>query len=419
MFIKGLFCWYQSYGTLLSVNQKFENVDRHTASRQNVVLVEDTRLDKKTLQSYHRMISGLGANHTLAASRKPDAQTKLVDIALQWWSAPKGKTLRDQLGPHAHLNGKPFEPIQLKGTAAKAISPPEQFRKGNKAGDYWVSPGGHVMVWCPPGKFIMGDAQFEDAPPTEVTIKNGFWINKYEFPRGMGNMPHSFPYNNNRPESTIAKHHLTQPHFNVGDFGGLDGLINRYIDPIPAPEGWSWDLPTEAEWEYACRAGSKEGFPCEFKDLGQYANFAYKSLYDDRAGVGFFRQVAASGPIHFTFAYQGAEDGYAHEYADIGSFRPNAWGIHDMLGNLAELCVGYYDPGKMTEVNYGTGRHSVLRGGAWCHPPEYLHASFRNMHGAVNASNRYVGFRLVLREGPRLLLKKEERDKLAKKKGRK
>ena len=158
-----------------------------------------------------------------------------------------------------------------------------------------------------------------------------------------------------------------------------------------------------------------QSLPCKLEDLWQHGNFADKSLYDDRVGVGWFRQVPASGPIHFTFAYQGSDDGKAHEFADIGSYKPNAWGIHDMLGNLAEICVGYYHPKRMATVNYESSKNLVLRGGAWCHPPSYLHASFRSMSGAAESSSRYVGFRPVLREGPRLALKRDERLELIQK----
>ena len=405
---------------LCSVGQKFENVNRHTASRQNVVLIQQP-LEAKTLKGFHRTVTGRGANHTLAAVRKPDAEVDLADIAADWLKHEETKVLRDLLAPHAALNSETSEPIQLGRSAATAISPPERLIRGRKAGDHWISPGGHVLVWCPPGKFVMGDEQFEDAPPTEVMIERGFWISKYEFARGgMFSTPHGFPPN--RPKTSTR---LTMPrNVNLTLLGGVDGVITEFLEPIPAHEGWSWDLPTEAEWEYACRAGSTKAFPCKLEDLGQHGNFADKSLYDDRVGVGWFRQVPASGPIHFTFAYQGSDDGKAHEFADIGSYKPNAWGIHDMLGNLAEICVGYYHPKRMATVNYESSilssnrrfdENLVLRGGAWCHPPSYLHASFRSMSGAAHSSSRYVGFRPVLREGPRLALKRDERLELIQK----
>ncbi|MEK6238889.1 MAG: SUMF1/EgtB/PvdO family nonheme iron enzyme [Planctomycetales bacterium] len=146
---------------------------------------------------------------------------------------------------------------------------------------------------------------------------------------------------------------------------------------------------------YACRAGAKTGYPAEARDIGKYGNFADRTLYEAR------------DEVHYVFAHQEADDGHAHEFADVGRFLPNRWGIHDMLGNVAELCCTYYSetaPGGIDPIDQHLKtsrerRRAVIRGGAWCSPLEYLHVAHRNAH--TGAPTPHSGVRLVFRQGDR------------------
>ncbi|NRB28206.1 MAG: SUMF1/EgtB/PvdO family nonheme iron enzyme, partial [Roseibacillus sp.] len=109
-----------------------------------------------------------------------------------------------------------------------------------------------------------------------------------------------------------------------------------------------------------------------------------------------------------------ADDGYGRSFAPVGQFLPNAWGIHDMLGNLAELCSTYYteeliggvDPNDQSLPTTRSSRLRVTRGGAWCSPPQYLHVAYRNAFTGVGTP--HVGLRLVLRQGPRVTRTRDE-----------
>jgi formylglycine-generating enzyme required for sulfatase activity len=137
-----------------------------------------------------------------------------------------------------------------------------------------------------------------------------------------------------------------------------------------APAGFRFRLPTEAEWEQACRAG---------------ANTAWHSgdRTEDLEQAGWCR--ANSG-------------GAARP---VGSRAPNAWGLYDMHGNVAELCEDLYDStfylAKETEypLNASEGVFRVVRGGSWANLPQHCRAAYRSF---AHPDNRYdyLGLRVVL-----------------------
>ena len=278
-------------------------------------------------------------------------------------------------------------------------SPPEVLRKGRFAGDQWVDRNGFCFVWCPAGSYSMGDQAFEDAQPVKVSLSKGFWIGKYEV---LGDEAHLFNAGGQKLGNRYAK-------FLPPSIGSVDKVVpemrkwQEYLaEKGMAYEGWTYDYPTEAEWEYACRAGSRAGYPSAIKDLGKYGNFADRTLYDDRELV------------HYIYACQEADDGYGRVFAPVGQYLPNPWGIHDMLGNLAELCSTYYldeltpgtDPNFQSLPDPRGSRHRVSRGGSWCSPPEYLHVAFRNAF--TGTQTPHIGMRLVLRQGEGLTRTRNE-----------
>ncbi|MDC0157118.1 formylglycine-generating enzyme family protein [Verrucomicrobia bacterium] len=293
----------------------------------------------------------------------------------------------DKIGYTVTPRDKTFE---LKHGAAEVCSPPEKLREGRFAGDQWVDQNGFCFVWCPAGTFLMGDESFEDAQPVQVSLSKGFWIGKYET---LGDEAHLFNAGGQKLGSRYAK-------FLPPSIGSVDKVApemqkwQKYTASKGlAYEGWTYDYPTEAEWEYACRAGSRAGYPSAIKDLGKHGNFADRTLYDDRELV------------HYVYACREADDGYGRVFAPVGQYLPNPWGIHDMLGNLAELCSTYYldkltagtDPNFQSLPAPRGSRHRVSRGGSWCSPPEYLHVAFRNAF--TGTQTPHIGMRLVLRQG--------------------
>jgi formylglycine-generating enzyme required for sulfatase activity len=136
-----------------------------------------------------------------------------------------------------------------------------------------------------------------------------------------------------------------------------------FCDKLSAVEGvakGTYRLPTEAEWEYAARAGAPGA---RYGDVGEVA------WYDGNAG----------GQTH-----------------DVGTKKANAWGLHDMLGNVWEWTGDWYgsyaDGVQVDPVGPGAGSDRVIRGGSWSFDAQYARAAYRN---GGDPSSRYdsLGFR--------------------------
>ena len=160
------------------------------------------------------------------------------------------------------------------------------------------------------------------------------------------------------------------------------------------PDGWEYRLPTEAEWEYACRAGTTTRFHFgdDATDLHRFANYAEYSLHSDDDS--------------FHYCDTRGDDGMGKRPAPIGSYLPNPWGLHDMHGNVTEFVLDVYRPtlpggtdpiGALKKGEKGGGT-IVYRGGAWCSLPEYCQSGFRHhtRHSHNDGHASYRGLRLVL-----------------------
>jgi formylglycine-generating enzyme required for sulfatase activity len=158
---------------------------------------------------------------------------------------------------------------------------------------------------------------------------------------------------------------LPVTHINYGEIYQFITKMNK-LDPAH-----SYDLPTEAEWEYACRAGTTGDYAGDVKEMAWYKN-------------------NSDGTIHA-----------------VGSKKPNAWGIYDMHGNVAEWCKDYFDPkyyGKDRSTRdpecmlpmSGYAGDRVVRGGGYGSEEKNCRSSYRVNNGATNVSD-YVGFRLIRR----------------------
>ncbi|GEM_PF-445268 len=216
------------------------------------------------------------------------------------------------------------------------------------------------------GKFKMGtenSADPEEKPAHLVELTRDYQIGKYEVTQAqwMAIMD----------ENPAQQRGDTKPVTHV-----IYRDIYEFIAKLNAQDAkYSYDLPTEAEWEYACRAGTTGAYAGKLADLGWYKD-------------------NAEGTIH-----------------PVGTKAPNAWGIYDMHGNVAEWCKDYYDPNYyqknyekdkalqdpecMLTVSEAIG-HRVIRGGGYSSPDKNCRSAYRVNNSGNNQSD-YVGFRLIRR----------------------
>ncbi|MBQ9770329.1 MAG: SUMF1/EgtB/PvdO family nonheme iron enzyme [Lentisphaeria bacterium] len=236
-------------------------------------------------------------------------------------------------------------------------------------------PGGHIleMVQIEPGTFTMGSpanelGRWDNEKQHQVTLTKRFYLGKYpvtqkEYQAVMGNNPSYFK-GDNLPVEQVSWDDAKRFCSKLND-------LKR--DELPA--GYRFDLPTEAQWEYACRAGTttalNNGLNLTSED-GRCSNLDKVAWYDENS------------------------DGKTHP---VGQKKPNAWGLYDMHGNVWEWCndlYANYPSGAVTDpTGLASGSSRVLRGGSWDDCAQSCRSAGRYSFDPTYRLN-YVGFRVAL-----------------------
>jgi formylglycine-generating enzyme required for sulfatase activity len=232
------------------------------------------------------------------------------------------------------------------------------------------------MCWIPPGEVLMGSPQIElgrDRNELQhgVIITQGFWLAKYPLTQllwraVMGNAPHIFK-GDDLPAESVSWNDI------FGDDERNSGFLSLANDH--APPDFRFDLPTEAQWEYACRGRVKA---------------------PHYTGTTLVSTMAACRNLEPLAWYLSNSNGRTHP---VGAKKPNSWGLHDMLGNVWEWCRDWYGdyPNKISHNPQGppSGSNRVARGGSWTSVPKYCRAASR-LKIPPTYRNSHVGFRLAL-----------------------
>ena len=230
------------------------------------------------------------------------------------------------------------------------------------------------MIWIKPGTFVMGSPSTEpgrathEGPQTVVTLTKGFWMGHHEVTQGeylkvVGSNPSNFTGDLNRPVETVSWNSAVA-------YCTTLTTSERTAGRLPA--GWGYRLPTEAEWEYACRAYSTTRF----------------SYGDD---------LSATALANYAW-YNSNSGNTTHPVAQKLA---NPWGLVDMHGNVWELCqdrYATYPGGSVTDPQGpGAGFERVIRGGSWYNIADAARCADRGISQDFVGS--LFGFRVVLSPG--------------------
>jgi formylglycine-generating enzyme required for sulfatase activity len=238
------------------------------------------------------------------------------------------------------------------------------------------------MIWVEPGSFTMGSPTTEAGRGTDetehnVTLTSGFYLGKYEVTQaqyeavmtgnsdGLNATPSSFAGNPNRPVEQVS-------HYYIQKF--LIRLNAQEAGNIPA--GWAYVLPTEAQWEYACRAGTTTAYSWGETIAMSNANYNYSPN--------------SGGPFQATRV--------------VGQYSANPWGFFDMHGNVwewtADWYAGYSSGAQNDPEGPATGSYRVLRGGSWgSYTGTSLRSAYRTPPKVSSISpDPDVGFRVAFKQ---------------------
>ena len=216
-----------------------------------------------------------------------------------------------------------------------------------------------------------------DAQPVHlVTISRPFWIGRFEVTQAqyqavMGSNPSGsqgplYPNAAQRPVESVTWYNAVAYCTSLTASEQAAGRV---------PAGYVYRLPTEAEWEYCCRAGTTTEF---------------------HTGAAL-----VCGQANFGFSQHSNTSCFINQTAVVGSYAPNAWGLHDMHGNVSEWCQdswngsANYPSGAVTDPFVASGPIRVVRGGRWLNLSNYCRSAYRYGYDPT-FTFYYYGFRVVL-----------------------
>jgi formylglycine-generating enzyme required for sulfatase activity len=225
------------------------------------------------------------------------------------------------------------------------------------------------MVAIPGGTFAMGSPEgrgYDDEHPQHEVTVAPFFVGKYPITQ----------------EQWRAVMEWTPPYRFKGASRPVDRVswndAREFCERLAEKTGPAYRLPSETEWEYACRAGTTTPF--------------------------YFGETITTDLVNYCGAHTYAAEPqgiYRHETAAVGSFPPNAFGLYDMHGNVWEWCAdtwhGSYRgaPADGSAWECGDTPHRVVRGGSWHEPPDICRSAIRLKFAPAEGED-YVGFRVAL-----------------------
>jgi formylglycine-generating enzyme required for sulfatase activity/tRNA A-37 threonylcarbamoyl transferase component Bud32 len=306
---------------------------------------------QESAQSAEKPSPSAAIQHPASSIRHPEPPPPLAVPTQPSLALPKGWTSETQ--------------------RVKVAAPEGEKKKKKKEITYYTNTIGMKLILIPEGEFMMGSPGTEagrrsdEGPQHKVRITKPFYLGAFEVTQQqyqaiMGKNPAKFEGETNPVESVSWN------------------MAVPFCKRLSQKEGVEYRLPTEAEWEYACRAGSTTPFYTGATISTEQAN------YDGNYTYG-----------------SGQKGEHRQKTIRVGSFPPNSLGLYDMHGNVWEWCQDWYDGSYYANSpsqdpkgpDSGTAR--VLRGGSWYYEPNNLRSAFRfRLPPAMKADN--TGFRVAV-----------------------
>jgi formylglycine-generating enzyme required for sulfatase activity len=419
----------QSQGDLIKTKAAMAEIDRFQKAKSLPASLDENEIpDIKAIQSayvtqYNRLEIDMTAQLGLLTSKFEEALERFekeltkagkIDAATQTHGEREKaqatiksytETLDTLKGPAAtnatfvQSFSKPTIATERMG-AKKDLYMVVDLARGTKAKDYPVSyladvpKGGWkdeykadklVLRKIEPGTFTMGSPEDEvgrsgNEKQHEVTLTKAFYIGVFEvtqkqWERVMGNWPSQFSnvkYRDERPVDTVSYNDIRgkDDGANWPTANSVDAL--SFLGKLRARTGKAFDLPTEAQWEYACRAGAVTA-------LNSGKNLTEKESCPNLTELARYKANSGNGG-------QNADTSVGT--AKVGSYLPNAWGLYNMHGNVWEWCLDKIgnDSGTTSDPKgAASGLLRVGRGGGWARSANECRSAYRSSYTPGNA----------------------------------
>jgi formylglycine-generating enzyme required for sulfatase activity len=318
------------------------------------------------LKIVHRDANELAAEAEALVARLGDDDYKVRSLAQN-----KLETMRTTVLPTVKAAVEKSTDPEIKIRGGMVLKVLEERASWENHGKEHTNSIGMKLVRIPAGEFLMGSPEMEkdrdqiEGPQHKVKITKPFYlgittVTQEQWRVVMGTNPSAFK-GDKLPVERVSW-------YDCQDF----------LKKLSAKDGKTYRLPTEAEWEYACRAGTTTPFNTGETINTDQANYDGNHIYGS-----------------------GEKGVYREKTTPVGTFKPNAWGLYDMHGNVWQWCEDWYDEDYYKNspvadpIGPAQGANRVLRGGSWCGVPNYCRSAFRYCRIPSYDVN-FPGFRVVL-----------------------
>lgn len=242
------------------------------------------------------------------------------------------------------------------------------------------------------GSFVMGSPANElgrsqysnDETQHQVTLTKSYYMGIFEVTQNqwelvMGGNPSNYK-GNMRPVDQVSYNMIRGD--NLGNRWPTDNKVDStsFIGVLRAKTGLIFDLPTEAQWEFACRAGT-------ITALNSGKNITSTNICPNVAELARYIRNCSDG-----------KGGYLSAHTKVGVYLSNAWGLYDMHGNVNEWCLDWYSTysGNSTDpLGISSGNYRIQRGGSWLNVAHCCRSAYRLCYYSPSSADPNTGFRVV------------------------